>query len=248
MARQILPEYPDLGIPALYLHDLTGSPESEELLPFAPTIHPASAQIIPKLKQIAPGFARDFSEKPHAAQSIPFRLITTDPVWRPQHAQSFIAVSYCWHYSDWSVNPRLYGTIPPAGWPAPISPSMLRGIISLRSHEEQGIWIDQICVDQRNETEKKMALDNFNWIYLNARLTVVLVEDFDLSLEEEHLLTLHLTCVGLLRSSANTNTSLPSQQVLFSTQLRGDEYPPTLTVAQLSLLFDFYHRFFKTRW
>ncbi|KAF2098852.1 hypothetical protein NA57DRAFT_76089 [Rhizodiscina lignyota] len=175
----------ELGIPALYLHDLTGTPNAERLLNISPTIHPESANVLPRLKQFAPTEYELFSEKNADKKSIPFKLITTSPTWNEARTTSFLAVSYCWHANDWTVVSRLFESVDPARWELPLSPPMISAILSLATCDDEGIWIDQICVNQSNEDEKKNAIENMDTIFRNARVVGISIEDVNISETQE---------------------------------------------------------------
>lgn len=185
MARLICSPRPEWGIPALYLHDLTGIIESDSLLSVCPPVHPSSSTVLPNLHRFQPEIAESFKAKSGTKTNIPFKLITEDPTWLQGRTTFFVAISYCWHGEDWEVTERLLSDFDNEVWTLPISPVMLRNVLLLRNSAEDGIWIDQVCIDQKNESEKADAIQNMDTIYRNADHVVILLEDIEISMSEE---------------------------------------------------------------
>jgi hypothetical protein len=67
---------------------------------------------------------------------------------------------------------------------SPISQKMLTAISLLRQHESEGIWIDQLCVNQQNFSAKMQAINSMDIIYRSARLVVIVLEDVEMTREE----------------------------------------------------------------
>ncbi|KAF7513586.1 hypothetical protein GJ744_008880 [Endocarpon pusillum] len=98
---------------------------------------------------------------------------------------SFVAVSYCWRNQDWTPAPVCQ---PTEGWP--ISLMMLSDILDRKESRKEGLWIDALCIDQDNETEKMHAIGSMDLIYKNARVVVFLLEDVCLSGPETETLSM----------------------------------------------------------
>lgn len=148
--RLILPAQPDYDIPALYLHDLTGTFDAERLLGKTPRIHPSTEDVIPRLRLWAPEYAAKLTEKDKTSRSIPFRLITDHEFWHAEKCNGFAAVSYCWHSEEWNV-PNRFSRIH-ASISCPTSLDMSRAILSFLP-ANTAIWVDQICIAQDNADE-----------------------------------------------------------------------------------------------
>jgi Heterokaryon incompatibility protein (HET) len=95
------------------------------------------------------------------------------PSYKP--FDSFICLSYCWHSEDWKP---IKGTLD-NGWP--ISIFMFRAFLDQRASCDEGVWIDAVCIDQNNPTEKMHAIGSMDVVYKSARLTVIVLEDIILS-------------------------------------------------------------------
>ncbi|KAI8936606.1 hypothetical protein NX059_007005 [Plenodomus lindquistii] len=103
IGRLLCPGYERLGIPALYVHDLTGTEDANRLLSKPPAIHPATPDVLPNLRCWNPEIAAAFSEKDNGIKRIPFKLVTKHQTWKAPKIDSFAAISYCWHNNDWTV-------------------------------------------------------------------------------------------------------------------------------------------------
>jgi hypothetical protein len=77
---------------------------------------------------------------------------------------SYLAVSYCWHNPSWTA---VEAAQPIAEWG--ISLPMATKILQLRDSNDEGIWVDKICIDQDNEEEKKIAVGSMDIIYHACR-------------------------------------------------------------------------------
>ncbi|KIW21593.1 hypothetical protein PV08_02173 [Exophiala spinifera] len=94
------------------------------------------------------------------------------------HSTSFIAVSYCWHGDSWSTSRSLTDIGGPLTW------EMWKAISQLRHSENEGIWLDQLCINQEDEREKQDAFYAMDLVYQSARLVVIVLEDISLSLAD----------------------------------------------------------------
>jgi hypothetical protein len=97
---------------------------------------------------------------------------------------SFIAVSYCWHNQEWEPVPSLQDENTSSPRRAPVSQKMLDAINVLRQDDSEGVWIDQLCINQDESTEKRTAIASMDIIYSNARLVVIVLEDVELTRDE----------------------------------------------------------------
>jgi hypothetical protein len=78
--KLVCPAYPAIGIPALYVHDLTGTSEADRLLRKPPPSHPAAPNVLSNLQKWNPEVASAFSEKDNAVKGIPFKGVTRSPI------------------------------------------------------------------------------------------------------------------------------------------------------------------------
>lgn len=142
-----------------------------------------SQAILVRLSQLNPELAGDLALKDLALAKTPLRLIFTkdSPILEDpsHHAPSYVVVSYCWHNDSWTPGNRSRTGL----WP--FCKEMVQSILDLRESTDEGIFVDQPCIDQDNEEEKGLAVAAMNIIYGAARRMVILLEDVTFSEEEE---------------------------------------------------------------
>ena len=146
--------------------------------------------ILDRLAWLHPPTARNFTIKTKTIFQAPLRLLVGGGHSERHNSiscssESFIALSYCWHGPDWK---------PSKGYhirkdsQRPISDKMLKVLLSQRLSDGEGIWIDALCIDQKNALEKTHAIASMDTIYKSARLIVIILEDAKLSVEQGQLL------------------------------------------------------------
>ncbi|KAF2468609.1 uncharacterized protein BDR25DRAFT_231222 [Lindgomyces ingoldianus] len=141
--------------------------------------------LLQDLGRLAPTVAKDFVPKSKAVDDLVFRLIN-DVENIAEEETSFVALSYCWKDGS-MVSPRKevspVGNLP-FGWvreveqfPLPTSPAMFQAVLRERQTESEGLWFDQVCINQDDEEEKAAAIGAIDTIYRNARTVVVALDD-----------------------------------------------------------------------
>lgn len=138
-----------------------------------------------RLKQLNPTVASHFQAKEDTLSEVKLRLISSSS---PQQAQepsarnfdSFIVISYCWHYPEWPIAPSAQPIAP--GWE--VSLPMVQAAMSLRKDTDEGIWLDKLCINQNDTTDKKVHIGAMDIIYKSARRVIILLEDVQLTEEE----------------------------------------------------------------
>jgi hypothetical protein len=133
----------------------------------------AAAEIDPHILDV-------FEPKSSSLKDIPFRVWRFAGTTRAGQLDQYTAVSYCWHGSDWKIYPSLTKEQNPF---FPITNQMFASLVDNMGPTE-GLWIDQSCIDQSNNEEKKLAIASMDLVYRNARRVVVLLED--ISIEVHH--------------------------------------------------------------
>ena len=141
-----------------------------------------AAAIMDRVEQLNPDIARKFKHKPDTISELTFRLLYPQALV-PKVIKSFIIISYCWHYPSWPVAAAAAAQPNVPGWE--ISQPMLDAILHLRSGDEEGIWIDSLCINQADEMEKQTAIGAMDIIYRSARRLIMLLEDVQLDALEE---------------------------------------------------------------
>lgn len=142
--------------------------------------------ILRNLESWAPDVAERF--QPRTSDVIldtPFRLICSSPSGVPLDGafviRQYLAVSYSWHSDEWPGTPQ---SAPEPGALWPIGKRFAAAILELRGHPREGIWMDQICINQRDDHEKQRAIACMDTIYKSCRRLVVLLEDVEFTDDE----------------------------------------------------------------
>ena len=139
-----------------------------------------ATNLLARLKQLNPAVADKFQLKQHMLSQLQLRLICSNPA-ASGDVSSFVIVSYCWHYPKWVMAPAAKDIAP--GWE--ISAPMVNAVMSLRESQDEGVWLDKLCINQQDSMEKKVQVGAMDFIYRSARRVVILLEDVQLSEEEE---------------------------------------------------------------
>lgn len=148
--------------------------------------------LLDRLKQLNPAVGAQFQLKEDVLSALRLRLITTTDPTRPpsarQDVSSFIIISYCWHYPEWPLAPAATPEAP--GWE--VSRAMVDATMALRQtaapgepEMEEGVWLDKICINQGDGGEKQVHIGAMDIIYRSARRVIILLEDVQLTREEE---------------------------------------------------------------
>lgn len=149
--------------------------------------------ILENLRSWAPDVAEWF--QPRTSDVIlntPFRLICSSPTGVPFDGafaiRQYLAVSYSWHSEEWQWPGTPRSAPEPSGlWP--IGKRFADAILKLRGHPREGIWMDQICINQQDDAEKQRAIACMDIIYKSCRRLAVLLEDVELTDDEVALCT-----------------------------------------------------------
>ncbi|KAL9609069.1 MAG: hypothetical protein Q9167_006134 [Letrouitia subvulpina] len=144
--------------------------------------------------------AEEFNLKHEAVEDAPLRLLCRANTIQKLKCgdfscPSFVALSYCWRNDSWT--PTTHLRHPESE--LPISPEMVKKLDCL-IQEDEGIWIDQICINQNDPDEKNAVIGVMDFIYKSAREVLVPLEDISISVDEILLLD-EFTEKGLERFS-----------------------------------------------
>lgn len=116
----------------------------------------------------------------------PFRLIfpkSALPAFEETglYVRQYTAISYCWRSSHFV--PEEYET--DGDWP--ISKSFVDAILEDKGHDRQGIWMDQLCIDQTSSIDKQKSVAAMDVIYKSCLRLLVLLEDVFFDQDEADL-------------------------------------------------------------
>ncbi|RYP74227.1 hypothetical protein DL771_003160 [Monosporascus sp. 5C6A] len=114
----------------------------------------------------------------------PFRLVCASETGVPLDGgfriRQYLAVSYCWHSDAWPPE----GPAREIAHPWPISGRFAEAVLRERGHLREGVWMDQLCIRQEDEDEKRRAIAAMDIIYKSCRKVLVLLEDVVLTEDE----------------------------------------------------------------
>lgn len=154
--------------------------------------------LLARLNQLNENIARDFAPKELGLEKVNLRLIfwATSPIVKalrkdpPESlpVQSYIVVSYCWHdqHSQWRKADE--SRLDPWPFGAPMVHSLLDALQGGEDSSE-GVWIDERCIRQADDEDKINAIAAMDVIYRSARRMVILLEDVQITAEEQTILT-----------------------------------------------------------
>jgi curved DNA-binding protein CbpA len=169
-------------IPRDHVHRLEQADEDWLLKP--PSDEDANPdQLLHKLHALDPAVAKRFMVKKDIKASFAFRLICSSWHFVRQKHSSFIALSYRRkrvvekHTDHYTL---------------PLEKEMLQAVWEERISENEGLWIDQICIDQDNDVEKTVSMSAMDLVYRSARVVIVALDDLELKEHEEAVLHNHV--------------------------------------------------------
>ncbi|KAA8618010.1 HET domain containing protein [Pyrenophora tritici-repentis] len=167
---------------------------------------PEAELMLRNLTTWCPDVVGQFS--PRSSETIldtPFRLIF------PNHhkhgfdnglyVRQYLAISYCWHVDDFPY-PQY---TPHDHWP--FSKPIVDAILRAKGHPREGIWIDQICIDQNDSVDKQRSVAAMDVIYRSCRRLLILLEDVELTNAEARL-----SEVYNLHTTASDRSWLPGHE------------------------------------
>ncbi|KAF1831521.1 hypothetical protein BDW02DRAFT_632740 [Decorospora gaudefroyi] len=146
------------------------------------------------LGRLAPSMVKEFIPRTNLENTFPFRLI--NDVNLQGEEDSYIAMSYCRKNLTQETRRRVVTPIGdlPFGWqkeveqfPLPTSAPLFGAVIRERRIGE-GLWFDQVCIDQEDEAERPAIIGAVDTIYKNARAVVVALDDIIVTPDEEQFL------------------------------------------------------------
>lgn len=146
-----------------------------------------SASVIANLHKWDPSVASLFTQRSFdTILNTPFRLIFPSSSLQSfeetgLYVRQYIAVSYCWRSPEFlSDDYRRHGD-----WP--ISKPFVDAILEDKDHPREGIWMDQLCIDQGSTEDKLRSVAAMDVIYKSCIRLVVLLEDVTLDTVEIEL-------------------------------------------------------------
>ncbi|KAF2123952.1 hypothetical protein P153DRAFT_426813 [Dothidotthia symphoricarpi CBS 119687] len=149
--------------------------------------HHETSFVLQNLTTWNPSVASLFTQRSSSTiLDTPFRLIFPNSALPSfdetgLYVRQYLAISYCWRSADFL--PKGYERY--GSWP--ISKPFVDAILSDKDHPREGIWMDQLCIDQESSTDKQKAVAAMDVIYRSCIRLVVLLEDVFLDEREAAL-------------------------------------------------------------
>jgi len=149
-------------------------------LPTAAAQEEKGRGILGRLTRLAPSIARHFEVKSSPVENMTFRLWAQRET-NEMREDAYVALSYCWDLAKYPPRPGVK-------YPLPISSLMFSALASERQWRTTGVWIDQLCIDQKDKVEKSVSVAAMDSIYRCAQLVVVALLDVQVPLAQQDFL------------------------------------------------------------
>ncbi|CAK1361631.1 hypothetical protein CB0940_03012 [Cercospora beticola] len=184
-----------LHIPFSNVYELNRD-EKEWMLGIEPDNQNNPDALLDRLQQLDPNVASKFMVKPDIKQLFRFRLIYNHRHLATKEKQSFIALSY---------RRKLHVSKNGGHFTLPLEPEIFQAVFEERQSDDEGLWIDQICIDQESREETIVSMSAMDMVYRSARVVVVVLDDIEMDAHEGELLLNHM-------SEYNSMTHVPPGQ------------------------------------
>lgn len=142
--------------------------------------------LLQRLEEIDSMTSRYFKPKHEAQDAFEMRLLAG----QEDKSSSYIALSYCWHYTTWKPNPDLCN-VSLASFSRshlPITSPMWRAFLAERDTIAESVWVDQGCIHQSDQDAKLNAINSMDIVFGGARKVVIVLEDVLLSSQDAEVL------------------------------------------------------------
>ncbi|CAF9937655.1 MAG: hypothetical protein HETSPECPRED_000607 [Heterodermia speciosa] len=146
-------------------------------------------RLLQRLKEIDPTIWRYLRPKHEVEDRFRMRLLKDDDygsrqdlngLYSSNDASSYIALSYCWHYSTWTPNPDLIRSSVTSTCTKPslpITAPMWQAFLAERRNPAEALWVDQGCIHQADDNAKMDAVNSMDIVFGGARKVVIALED-----------------------------------------------------------------------
>ena len=174
-----------------------------DYIPFTQTHKEKSAAILSRLHTLSPSTAQHFLLKSDKVADLKLRLYSNRVSDAPAE-RSYICLSYRWPVGnrDLRRTPEMNGKCE-----LPTSAIRFQAVLGELESREEGLWVDQICIDQDNEIERNTTIGAMDLIYKSARAVIIALDDIEISRSEAVLLQAYVdNPYGLIRVSASVKS------------------------------------------
>lgn len=174
------------NIPMENVHELTYA-EKQWMLGVEPDTHMDPAALLDAVSNLDQNLFKLLMVKEDIKERFNFRLIYSRLDVIKQQGQTFIALSYRrkLHVEKKEQKRFKYYTLP-------LEQEIFQAVWDERASDNEGVWIDQICIDGDSEEEKTVSMSAMDMVYRSARLVVVALDDVQLEVHEGAILETHM--------------------------------------------------------
>jgi hypothetical protein len=165
-------------------------------VPFSEPYKQTARNILEHLRALSQESLNDvFKLKSDDINHVPFRLV--NPGWNSTMPHdSYVTASYCWSHPEeenleFLLNPD-HKDVPMQPDRLPVSPLLFQALLKERSSPLEGVWIDQLCINQDSLEEKQIAVNAMDLVYRSARIVIILLEDIKITIEEQEFLASYI--------------------------------------------------------
>ncbi|KAF2165142.1 hypothetical protein M409DRAFT_56030 [Zasmidium cellare ATCC 36951] len=169
-------------VPISHVH-LLSRQEKSDILGAEPDTELDPSVLLQRLSSLDPRVASRFEVKPDMEEMFNFRLIYGNREVTSRQHQSFIALSY---------RRKLHVERHSTHYTLPLEPEIFQAVWDERQSDSEGVWIDQICIDQDSDIERTISMSAMDMVYRSARVVVVALDDIELDQFEGELLQNHM--------------------------------------------------------
>lgn len=141
-----------------------------------------ASKLLRRLADLDPRVAAKFEVKQDIKKMFNFRLIYEHKDIASQGHQSFIALSY---------RRKLQVQKTHTLFTLPLDREMFEAVWQERG-ENEGIWIDQISIDQESDFERTVSMSAMDMVYSRARRVIVALDDIEFDAKEGEQLQSHM--------------------------------------------------------
>lgn len=185
---------------------------------------PEAEQIVQRLVTYIPQATKMLLPKEYALSKAPLKLVFSRDASivsdLSKEVTSYIAVSYLWHDKEKSKWEQAGKGATMHPWP--VHGAFVKSILDLRQSADEGVWIDQLCINQEDEEEKHTSIGTMDVIYRAARQLVILLNDevAEVPQEEERLIDKYWSIVCEGKTMEEWAVSDEDYELMRSTFLR----------------------------
>ncbi|KAF2261996.1 hypothetical protein CC78DRAFT_546210 [Lojkania enalia] len=199
---------------SMHAHALSEKGKGDLFLHCHPGTNPSPSldadSLFQDFRRWAPSVAQGFA--PNSKDGRDFKLRLLNDINYEGDETSYIALSYCWTKLKQETPSRTVSPVGdlPFGWimtverfPLPISKWMFEAV-SRERREGEGLWYDQVCINQEDEAEKTIAMGVMDLIYKNARSVIVTLDDILAGYEEQAFLNQYVPQMAISQISSKS--------------------------------------------